>query len=35
MVYILYDQRGSDQPQWLKDDFENGHIATMESTDGN
>ena len=32
-VYILYDARATDQPQWLKDSFVDKHEETVENTD--
>ena len=34
-VYVLYDSRATDYPDWLKNQFTNTHVAAVESTDGN
>lgn len=33
-VYVLYDRRAHDKPTWLKDDFEDQHIATIDGHAG-
>ena len=32
-VFVLFDARASDQPQWLKDDFIDKHEETVENTE--